>query len=66
VNQEAKTSREEITPRRSLREKEKTIKQGTHQEICIAIRRGLTEKGVAVAAVGEISFPLEREEAVDA
>ena len=36
------------------------------QEIHIEIKRGLTEKGAAVAAVGEISFPLEREDAVEA
>jgi hypothetical protein len=42
------------------------VKQSTLQEICIAVRKKLTEGGVAVAAVGETSFPLEREEAVDA
>jgi hypothetical protein len=70
VNWEAKASKEEITPRRSLRKKcvlSEIVKQGTLQDICITIRKRLTEEGVAAAAaVGETFFPLEREEAVDA
>jgi hypothetical protein len=69
VNWEAKASKEEITPRKSLRKKDilpEIVKQSTLQEICITVRKRLTEGGVAVAAVGETSFPLEREEAVDA
>jgi hypothetical protein len=41
-------------------------KQSTLQEICITIKKGLTEGGVVAAVVGEASFPLERVEAVDA
>jgi hypothetical protein len=69
VNWEAKASKEEITPRKSLRKKDilpGIVKQSALQEIGTTVRKRLTEGGVAVAAVGETSFPLEREEAVDA
>jgi hypothetical protein len=68
---EAKVSKEDMTARKSLKEKQifdegLLIKVNSGKLACDREKpTGFPEEGVAAAAVEGVSFPLEREEAVD-